>query len=186
MVTGHSLDVQQIRDEPVEMRDGTLLRADVYTPTGGGRHPVLVARTPYEKADPGNEGTARGLAARGYVVVAQDIRGRYKSEGEFVWQFQDNSETFDTEDGFDTAAWAAALPGSDGQVGTWGHSYPAWCSWRMAAARPPSLKAVFAGGISKRLLDLTNGIFETGRRLQWTHNMAMDARRRAGQPGGPR
>jgi putative CocE/NonD family hydrolase len=179
------LDVQQIRNEPVEMRDGTLLWADVYRPSGGGRHPVLVSRTPYDKADPGNEATARGLAERGYVVVAQDIRGRYKSDGEFKWQFQDNSETFDTEDGYDTAEWAAALPGSDGQVGTWGHSYPAWCSWRMASARPPSLKAVFAGGISKRLLDLTNGIFETGRRLQWTHNMAMDARRRVGDPGGP-
>ena len=179
---GH--DVQQILDEPAEMRDGTVLRSDIYRPSGGGNHPVLVSRTPYDKAS--NEEMARGLAERGYVVVVQDIWGRYTSEGEFKWQFLDKSETFDAQDGHDTAEWASTLSGSDGQVGTWGHSYPAWCSWLLASARPSSLKAVFVGGISKGLLDLTNGIFETGRRLQWTHNMAMDARRRVGHRWGPK
>ena len=185
MGANRGLDIQQVQDEPAEMRDGTLLRTDVYRPSGGGRHPVLISRTPYDKSSPNNQETARSLAAHGYVVLVQDIRGRYRSEGEFRWQFQDNAETYDAQDGYDTAEWAATLPGSDGQVGTWGHSYPAWCSWRMASTRPPSLKAVFAGGISARLLDLTYGVFETGRRLQWTHNMAIDARRRIGESGGP-
>jgi len=58
---GH--DVQQILDEPAEMRDGTVLCSDIYRPSGGGNHPVLVSRTPYDKAS--NEEMARGLAERG-------------------------------------------------------------------------------------------------------------------------
>ena len=168
------------------MRDGVVLRADVYRPSGGGTRPVLVMRTPYDKRGGRNVQHATELAERGYVVVAQDIRGRYASEGEFLWQFRDNSEVLDGPDGYDTVEWAASLPGSDGQVGTWGHSYPTWCIWRMAETQPPSLKAIFAGGISMRLLDLNSGVFETARRLQWTHRMAVDARHRAGDRSGPR
>ncbi len=176
------------RDVPAEMRDGVVLRADVYRPAGGGSYPVLVMRTPYDKRGGRNVQHARELAARGYVVVAQDIRGRYASDGEFLWQFRDNSEVLDGPDGYDTVEWAASLTGSDGQVGTWGHSYPTWCIWRMAETQPPSLKAIFAGGISMRLLDLNSGVFETARRLQWTHRMAVDARQRAGGDcgSGPR
>ena len=85
------------------------------------------------------------LAIHGYIVVIQDIRGRYASDGEFLWQFQNNSEVLDGSDGHDTTEWAASLPGSDGQVGTWDHSYPTWCIWRMAETRPPHLKAIFTG-----------------------------------------
>ena len=170
---------------PAEMRDGTLLKADVYRPTGGGSYPVLVMRTPYDKLADRNIEVAQDLASRGYVVVAQDIRGRYASDGDFLWQFRDSSEVMDGPDGYDTVEWAASLPGSDGQVGTWGHSYPTWCIWRMAETQPPALKAIFAGGISMGLLDLNFGVFETGRRLQWTHKMAVDARRRTGDTSGP-
>ncbi|MDA1347310.1 MAG: CocE/NonD family hydrolase [Chloroflexi bacterium] len=171
------------RNVAAETRDGTVLRADVYRPDSDASHPVILCRTPYDKT--GEADTARQLASRGYIAVAQDVRGRYASDGEFFWQFQDNSETFDAQDGYDAVEWAAGLPGSDGQVGTWGHSYPSWCIWRMAATRPPHLKALFAGGMASRLMDLTFGIFETGRRLQWTHNMAVNARRRAGNTSGP-
>ena len=169
---------------PAETRDGTVLRADVYRPVSDDDHPVLLCRTPYDKSGEGD--TARALASRGYIAVAQDVRGRYASDGDFHWQFQDESETFDAEDGNDAVEWAAALGGSDGQVGTWGHSYPSWCIWRLAATAPSHLKALFAGGMSSRLLDLTFGVFETGRRLQWTHNMAVDARRRLGDDSGPK
>jgi len=170
---------------PMETRDGTVLRADLYRPSGGGRYPVLLCRTPYNKRLSRYVGHARDLASRGYVVVVQDVRGRYASDGEFFWQFRNNDETFDAQDGHDAVEWAAALPHSDGQVGTWGHSYPSWCIWRMAATRPPHLKAVFASGMAARLLDMNYGVFETGRRLQWTYMMAADARRRAGVPHGP-
>lgn len=93
-----------------EMRDGTVLKADVYWPAGAGSYPVLLCRTPYDKSADASVQTARELASRGYVAVVQDIRGRYASEGEFLWQFQDNSETFDAEDGYDTVEWERGLP----------------------------------------------------------------------------
>jgi len=169
----------------MEARDGTVLRADVYRPSGGGRHPVLLCRTPYHKRLSRYVGDASALASRGYTAVVQDIRGRYASDGEFFWTFGNNDRTFDADDGHLAVEWAASLPTSDGQVGTWGHSYPSWCIWRMAPTRPPHLKALFASGMSSRLLDLNFGVFETGRRLQWTYMMAADARRRAGLPHGP-
>ena len=181
-----NLSVTVRQNVPADMRDGTVLRADVYSPSRPGSYPVLLCRTPYDKARNGYIRTARELAACGYIAVVQDIRGRYASDGEYFWQFQDNAQTFDAADGYDTVEWAATLPGSDRQVGTWGHSYPSWCIWRLAATQPPHLKALFASGMSARLLDLNFGVFETGRRLQWTHKMAVDARRRAGEQFGPR
>src|SRR5690242_9737653 len=106
-------------DLAASMRDGTRLRANVYRPGGEGPRPVLLSRLPYGK-DLGGAGLALDpaqAARRGYLVVVQDTRGRFRSEGEW--------EPFvrEAEDGFDTIAWAAGLPDSDGQVGMFGASY---------------------------------------------------------------
>jgi predicted acyl esterase len=89
------------RDVKVLMRDGVVLRADIYRPQAEGKFPVLLQRTPYDKRN-----FAFGLkaASRGYVVIIQDVRGRYASEG--AWY------TFKNEmnDGYDTIEWAASLP----------------------------------------------------------------------------
>ena len=98
----------------VRMRDGVMLVADVYRPDAPGRFPVLVERTPYNRQDPG---TGTFLASHGYVVVLQDTRGRYASEGEF-YPF-----LYESQDGYDTIEWAAALDCSDGRVGMFGGSY---------------------------------------------------------------
>ena len=74
-----------------------MLRADGYSPASGGSYPVLLPRTPCDKASESNAATARDLAARGYVVAVQDIRARYASDGDFVRQFQDSAETFDAQ-----------------------------------------------------------------------------------------
>lgn len=125
---------------PVPMRDGTILRADVYRPSAGGRHPVLIQRTPYNKDllslaalsfDP------LRAAAAGYAVVIQDVRGRWASEGGPFFMHRD-----EPNDGFDTAEWAAAQPWSDGQVGAYGLSYMGSTSWMTAATAPPSLRAI--------------------------------------------
>ena len=100
----------------MEARDGAVLRADGYSPTSVGCYPVLLQRTPYAKVSESNAATARNLAARGYVVAVQDIRGRYASEGDFIWQFQDGAETFDVRDGYDAVERARA-----------------WCSTRRSA-----------------------------------------------------
>lgn len=172
-------------DQPTEMRDGTILRSDIYSPSKSGKHPVLLLRTPYWKQHPRYVSTAHNLAERGYTVICQDMRGRYASDGEFKWQFMDNSLIGDGEDGYDTVEWAANLSSSDGQIGTWGHSYDGWTSWRMAETQPPSLKAIHASGMGTRSLDMNFGIFETGRRLEWSYMMAADLRKRSGVSYGP-
>src|SRR5436190_14545131 len=108
------------RDVPGPMRDGVVLRADVYRPTDAGSFPVLVERTPYGKQGLHPE----ALAKAGYIVVCQDARGRYASEGEFESFYRD--QTHDAEDDYDTVEWAARLPGSTGQVGTFGAPYTAF------------------------------------------------------------
>jgi putative CocE/NonD family hydrolase len=134
-------DVLIQHDVEARMRDGVVLRANVYRPADDGRYPVLLSRQPYNKdvninlmyADP------VFLAARGYIVVMQDVRGRYASDGEFA----PSDQEFD--DGYDTVQWAAGLPGSDGQVGMFGRSYHAETQWRAAVMEPPALKSMIAG-----------------------------------------
>jgi predicted acyl esterase len=103
------------RGVPVKMRDGTILRADIFRPSGPGKFPILLTRTPYDK-NHDLEFSLKGVA-RGYVVINQDVRGRYTSEGDW-YPF-----LHETDDGYDTIEWAAALPYSDGIVGMYGGSY---------------------------------------------------------------
>ena len=91
------------------MRDGVVLRADVWRPAGQGRHPTLVYRTPYGKAETSDGELVAKAVTRGYAVVVQDVRGRYASGGDF------SAYTQEGKDGFDTIEWAAAQPWSSGQ-----------------------------------------------------------------------
>ncbi len=184
-MTVHTLPITL--DENVEMavRDGTVLRADVYRPAESGPWPALLCRTPYDKLRDQYVRVARALAPRGYAVVVQDIRGRYASDGDFPWQFAAGAQDAEARDGYDAVEWAARQPWCDGRAGTWGHSYPSWCAWRLAGEQPPSLAAFFAGGMASNIRDLNFGIFETGRRFEWTYQMAVDARRRTGDTSGP-
>ena len=86
--------MQVERNVDMPMRDGVLLRANVFRPEGDGRFGLLL-RTPYGKPEGGMERYVRA----GYVVVAQDTRGRYASQGEYV-PFTEE-ETGDAEDGYD-------------------------------------------------------------------------------------
>jgi putative CocE/NonD family hydrolase len=164
---------------PVEMRDGTVLRADVYRPEGPGRWPVLLRRTPYDKSRL-TMGDPYYLASQGFVVAIQDVRGRYASEGVWHSMFQDDTNTRDAEDGFDTIVWASHLPKSTGEVIAFGHSYDAWCAYQAGTLSPPGLVGIFGGGMTLRSRDFNFGLFETGRRMEWTAVMAIDALRRAG------
>ena len=75
-------------------------------------------------------------AARGYVVVVQDVRGRYTSEGEW-YTFK-----YESQDGYDTVEWAAALPYSNGKVGMFGGSYVGATQMLTAIAAPPHLAGI--------------------------------------------
>jgi putative CocE/NonD family hydrolase len=125
-------------DVPAPMRDGTILRANIYHPAAPGRWPVLLTRLPYGKDFPlANSILDPVQAARqGYVVIVQDTRGRFASEGDWVPMLAE------AEDGLDTIAWAAALPYADGQVGTYGASYFGFTQWAAAVQQPPALKAM--------------------------------------------
>lgn len=118
----------------VKMRDGVTLRADVYRPKADGTFPVLLQRTPYNKG--GEVGFGLTAAARGYVVIIQDVRGRYASEGEW-YTFKHESD-----DGYDTVEWAAALPYADGRVGMFGGSYVGATQMLAAIAHPPHLAGI--------------------------------------------
>src|SRR3984893_15463787 len=122
------------RDTAVVMRDGIKLYANVFRPDAAGKFPVLLQRTPYDK----NNGTEFGLkaAAQGYVVIIEDVRGRYASEGEW-YPFKN-----ETNDGYDTVEWAAALPYSTGKVGMFGGSYVGATQMLAAIAHPPHLAGI--------------------------------------------
>ncbi|MAG36843.1 MAG: hypothetical protein CL878_11460 [Dehalococcoidia bacterium] len=175
------------RNVAARMRDGTSLRSDIYLPRGPGPFPTLVCRTPYDKQRDIHIDTAEGFADRGYLVVVQDVRGRYASDGEFRPGFYSAGHS-DPEDGYDTVEWAAQLPWSDGKVGTFGNSYCGWTQWELAHTRPPHLVAMLPQGIAANLLDRElSGVLRLGRVLWWTINtLAPDERRRAGNISGPR
>jgi len=126
-------------DVPVEMADGTVLRADVYRPAGDGPWPVIVARTPYDKSDPYVNMLLDPLLAvrHGLIAVVQDVRGRYASEGKGFVPFASEAQ-----DGADTVAWAGRIEGSTGRVGMWGPSYLGNVQWQAAGQRPPALAAI--------------------------------------------
>jgi putative CocE/NonD family hydrolase len=169
-------------DVAVPMRDGVVLRADVYRPEGNGRHPVLVMRTPYGKdgviAD-GSEPTVLRGARAGYAVVVQDVRGRFHSDGAFEPYRQEG------RDGYDTIEWAAVQPWSNGRVGTFGLSYPGAVQWLAAMERPPHLVAMlpamtFASG---RHFFYYGGAFNHDW-MRWILNyIAPEERRRRGLAG---
>jgi len=92
----------------VPMRDGVNLATDIYRPAQEGRFPVLLSRLPYNKELPGMlaalAGTALRAVQKGYVVVLQDCRGRFASEGEFSPPFDE------ANDGVDTVNWIVQQP----------------------------------------------------------------------------
>jgi uncharacterized protein len=151
---------------PARMRDGTTLMSNVYRPVEGGPYPVLLARHPYGKDLSSSASMLDPLkaAAGGYIVVVQDVRGRYRSEGKFVPFVREY------EDGYDTVEWAAGLPGSDGSVGMHGLSYFGKTQWHAAVMRPPSLKSMAPAQTWGNHLDgvqMRGGVQELGLMQFW-------------------
>ncbi len=141
------------KEVDVPMRDGLRLKSDLYLPDGTGHVPVLVERTPYNKRSCKNP-QAIYFAERGYAVLIQDVRGRYRSPGEFT-HFLDEGWG-QRQDGYDTVEWAGTQPWSDGKVGTTGLSYTCFNQNLTAVTQPPHLKAMFcADSASNWYKDLT-------------------------------
>ncbi len=151
---------------PVRMRDGVTLYADVYRPDGDEAFPVLLQRTPYDKF----QGVGGGLdvlraVSHGYVVVVQDTRGRYASEGEF-YPFLD-----EPNDGYDTVGWCAEQPWSTGKVGMFGRSYVGATQWLCAITNPPALTCIAPGITASDYYEgwtYQGGALAWGFALSWT------------------
>jgi putative CocE/NonD family hydrolase len=135
----------------VPMRDGVKLHTNVFTPRGfAGNLPIIMIRTPY--GIEGGEGSFKGayaeLARDGYIFVHQDIRGRFKSEGQFVMlrkmrDKRDPKAIDESTDAYDTIDWLLKnVPRNNGRVGMMGVSYPGWLTVVAMLDPHPALKAV--------------------------------------------
>ena len=157
----------------VSMRDGVKLVADIYQPETEGKFPVLLERTPYNRA--GGAGSASTMAAHGYVVIIQDTRGRFDSQGEF-YPFR-----YESQDGYDTVEWAAKLPYADGKVGMFGGSYVGATQMLAAMASPPHLVAIQPYVTASEYYD--GWTYQSGALMQWfasswSSGLAVDTLRR--------
>ena len=155
----------------VSMRDGTVLRADIYRPTAEGKFPVILKRTPYDKHN--DDAVAFGLkgAARGYVVINQDVRGRYTSDGEWYPFLHESA------DGYDTVEWAASLPYTNGKIGMYGGSYVGATQMLAAVAHPPHLAGICPVVTASNYHDgwtYQGGAFEQWFNESWTSGLAQD------------
>src|SRR5579872_187167 len=117
-------------------RDGTLLRSDVYRPAADGRYPVLLGRTQYNKESWGAWISPAHTAAAGYVVVINDMRGQFASDGEF------DPFVYDIEDSYDVEEWCAEQPWYNGKIGMFGSSSCGFVQLQTAVSQPPHLVAI--------------------------------------------
>ena len=129
------------RDVGMEMRDGTVLRADIYRPDDRQKHPTILTRF-YNKAWwPRRTGWLDIIDATdaGYAVVTQDVRGKGASDGEWRPERASNIEGLD---GYDSVEWIASQSWCDGNVGMMGYSHGGGTTWQAAMENPPHLKAI--------------------------------------------
>ncbi|MFF4595869.1 CocE/NonD family hydrolase [Amycolatopsis sp. NPDC001319] len=152
-------------DIRIPMRDGVLLRADLWRPAEPDRHPVLISRTPYSPSMVTAALNPHRLAAAGFAVLVQHCRGRFGSGG--TWSYVHS----DVEDGYDTVEWAAGRPWSDGRVGMFGQSYGGSTQWLAAQTRPPHLEVIAPEACAADYWEGTfdaGGTFRLALRVGWT------------------
>jgi uncharacterized protein len=158
-------------DVPMKTRDGVTLHADIYRPKSADKFPVILMRTPYDKSVNWAVSPVFKMVPRGYVVIIQDVRGRYTSEGEW-YPFR-----HEQADGYDTVEWAAALPYSDGKVGMIGASYVGATQMLAAIAQPPHLTAIAPNMTASNYHDgwtYQSGAFEQWFDQNWTSQLAQN------------
>jgi uncharacterized protein len=155
------------------MRDGVVLRADVWRPDKPGRFPVLLTRTPYDKTHPRISLTAsldpRRVVPHDYVMIFQDTRGRFASDGD-----PNDIVRGSTEDGYDSVEWAAGLPYSDGNVGMFGISYMAMTQWLAALSHPPHLRTIVPQQFGDSRLQYPGRSIGLAFNLSWVIGQSID------------
>ncbi|MDQ6707049.1 MAG: CocE/NonD family hydrolase, partial [Acidobacteriota bacterium] len=155
--------VQQLHAR-IPMRDGVRLAANIFRPGTSARVPAILVRTPYGKGESISV-NYQTFVDHGYAIVAQDVRGRYESEGVFAPLRQEPA------DGGDTLNWIAKQPWSDGNIGMMGGSYLGICQWKAATLNNPHLKAIFPAFCGdddyRDRFYSTGGAMKLGSRLLW-------------------
>jgi uncharacterized protein len=156
-------------DVRVPMADGVTLSTDVVLPATTGSWPAILIRTPYSKVNDRILEWADFFADYGYAVVAQDVRGRGDSGGDW--------EPWISEfgDGHDAIEWIAAQPWCTGKVGMLGGSYEGWVQWAAATRCPPHLAAMVTSGSPGRWFrdwPYRFGAFFASDYLEWLNRTA--------------
>jgi putative CocE/NonD family hydrolase len=160
----------------IPMRDGVMLRADIYRPDGDAPVAAVLNRTPYDRSrrlTPPAALDPELATGAGFALVCQDVRGRFASDGDF-YPFRDEAH-----DGYDTVEWVAGQPWCTGRVAMAGRSYSAATQWLAAAERPPHLAAIFPIVSGNSLYDgwvYQGGAFQFGFNLFWIQLMTPRAR----------
>ncbi len=165
----HAITIE--RELAARMPDGATLYADRYHPRAAGPFPTILIRTPYGRPSetrilgPLASLGAPLFAERGYNVVIQSVRGRFRSEGLF------EPLVNEAADGKATLAWVAAQPWFEGNLGMWGPSYLGYTQWAVAAEAPPFLKALVPVITASRFSRPFNpdGAFALESTLRWAH-----------------
>jgi putative CocE/NonD family hydrolase len=151
----------------IPMRDGTRLATDVVRPDAPGRFPVLINRGPYSKDSYLNnpDHSIWFFPRNGYVMLSQDVRGRFNSEGEYNPLFQE------ALDGYDTVEWAARQPWSNGRVATTGQSYLGATQYTLAGGHPlpPHLQTLMPVSASADFHQ--SWVYHTGGAMEWGWNV---------------
>ena len=146
------------REVMIPMRDGIKLYTAIYEPKNNDKHhPILMHRSPYS-CEPYGEEFDKSLnthlstyVQKNYIIIYQDIRGRYRSEGEFVQVRplnknkkgrKDKKNIDEATDTYDTIEWLLKNTHNNGNVGTWGISYDGFQATMTASSNHPALKAV--------------------------------------------
>lgn len=127
-------EIAFLGDFQVPMADGTKLATSIWLPKGAGPFPVILIRTPYGRKRLAAEELR--YVRRGYALVAQDVRGREDSEGEWL------PFAHEAADGEATLNWIASQKWCSGRIGMIGASYGGFVQWAAASTGNPYLKAL--------------------------------------------
>jgi uncharacterized protein len=164
-----SADIMIEHGVPMKTRDGVTLYADIYRPKSPEKLPVILMRTPYDKSVSWAVSPAFKIVMRGYVLIIQDVRGRYTSEGEW-YPFR-----HEQADGYDAVEWAASLPYSNGKVGMMGGSYVGATQMLAAISTPLHLAGIAPDVTASNYHDgwtYQSGAFEQWFDQNWTTQLA--------------
>jgi putative CocE/NonD family hydrolase len=177
-VSSNPNSVQVQRNVRIPMRDGVELAADFYYPNSAGPFPTLLERTPYNREESVLHRTKSPefFAKNGYLLVIQDVRGRYGSDG--VWYPFVTDGWGSQRDGYDTIEWLAKHPLCNGRIATLGGSFAGMTQMLLAPTRPPHLVTAFVRESASDLAEqwvYRGGAFELGFNLEWNLRHALPA-----------